>query len=57
MNKKNNRVAIIGLGAMGTALAKSLLENKIEIHIWNRSPNKTEVLEQQGACLKLKLIL
>ncbi|MDC6448540.1 hypothetical protein PQZ42_05645 [Alphaproteobacteria bacterium] len=32
MNKKNKRVAMIGLGAMGTALAKSLLEDKIEIH-------------------------
>ena len=53
MNKKK-RVAMIGLGAMGTALAKSLLENKIEIHIWNRSPNKTEVLEQKGASTHLK---
>ena len=35
-------------------LAKSLLENKIEIHIWNRSPNKTEVLEQKGASTHLK---
>ena len=31
MNKNNKRVAMIGLGAMGTALA-SLLEDKIEIH-------------------------
>ena len=53
MNKKK-RVAMIGLGAMGTALAKSLLENKIEIHIWNRSSNKTEVLEQKGATTHLK---
>ena len=45
---------MIGLGAMGTALAKSLLENKIEIHIWNRSSNKTEVLEQKGATTHLK---
>ena len=52
MNKK--KVAMIGLGAMGTALAKSLLENKIEIHIWNRSSNKTEVLEQKGATTHLK---
>ena len=54
MNKKNKRVAMIGLGAMGTALAESLLEDKIEIHIWNRSPNKTEALEQKGASTHLK---
>ena len=57
MNKKNKRVAMIGLGAMGTALAESLLENKIEIHIWNRSPNKTEVLEQKEHQLTLTLIM
>ena len=33
MNKKNKRVAMIGLGAMGTALAESLLENKIKTYL------------------------
>ncbi len=45
---------MIGLGAMGTALAESLLKDKIEIHIWNRSPNKTEALEQKGVSTHLK---
>ena len=31
MIKKNNRVALVGIGAMGTALAQTLLENEIEI--------------------------
>ncbi len=49
MNIKNNRVAFVGLGAMGTALAQALLENEIEIHIWNRTPEKIEALAQKGA--------
>ena len=34
---------------MGTALAQTLLENEIEIHVWNRSPEKIETLAQKGA--------
>ena len=49
MIKKNNRVALVGIGAMGTALAQTLLENEIEIHVWNRTPEKIEALAQKGA--------
>ena len=49
MIKKNNRVALVGIGAMGTALAQTLLENEIEIHVWNRTPEKIETLAQKGA--------
>ncbi len=49
MIKKNNRVALVGIGAMGTALAQTLLKNEIEIHVWNRTPEKIEALAQKGA--------
>jgi 3-hydroxyisobutyrate dehydrogenase-like beta-hydroxyacid dehydrogenase len=43
------KVGFIGLGHMGTAMAKRLLEAGHEVTVYNRSPDKTRELVQQGA--------
>ena len=42
-------ITIIGLGIMGTALARTLLENGYNVTVWNRTPAKRAVLEAKGA--------
>jgi 3-hydroxyisobutyrate dehydrogenase-like beta-hydroxyacid dehydrogenase len=43
-------VGIIGLGAMGTAIAKTLLLNKsYRVTVWNRTPEKASALTSEGA--------
>ena len=42
-------ITIIGLGVMGTALARTLLENGYNVTVWNRTPEKSAVLEAEGA--------
>jgi 3-hydroxyisobutyrate dehydrogenase-like beta-hydroxyacid dehydrogenase len=42
-------VAVIGLGAMGSALARALLDAGKNVIVWNRSHDKTEALAQAGA--------
>lgn len=37
------RVAVIGLGNMGSALADRLLAQGIDVTVWNRSPGKAQV--------------
>jgi 3-hydroxyisobutyrate dehydrogenase-like beta-hydroxyacid dehydrogenase len=44
-----NDITIIGLGVMGTALARTLLENAYNVTVWNRSPEKSAVLAAEGA--------
>ena len=44
-------VSIIGLGAMGAALARVLLENEWRVTVWNRSPEKAASLVEAGATL------
>ena len=44
-------VSVIGLGAMGTALARTLLENGYELTVWNRSTDKARPLVEGGASL------
>lgn len=39
-----NQVSIIGCGYMGSALVKALAEQGIQLHIWNRTPQKAQVL-------------
>jgi len=46
-----NKVTVIGLGNMGSALARALLKNKCAVTVWNRSPEKAEPLVDQGAVL------
>ncbi|WP_216205313.1 NAD(P)-dependent oxidoreductase [Amycolatopsis aidingensis] len=42
-------VTVLGLGAMGTALAETLLAAGHPTAVWNRSPAKAEVLAEKGA--------
>jgi 3-hydroxyisobutyrate dehydrogenase-like beta-hydroxyacid dehydrogenase len=42
-------VSVIGLGAMGTALAEALLKSGASVTVWNRSPAKAEALVAKGA--------
>jgi 3-hydroxyisobutyrate dehydrogenase-like beta-hydroxyacid dehydrogenase len=43
------RVAVIGLGNMGSALAEALLANSHEVTVWNRTAAKAEPLMAAGA--------
>lgn len=43
------KVGFIGLGRMGSAMAANLLEAGYEVAVWNRSPDKADVLVQAGA--------
>jgi 3-hydroxyisobutyrate dehydrogenase-like beta-hydroxyacid dehydrogenase len=42
-------VSIIGLGAMGTAIAKVFIKNGYKTTVWNRSPEKAAPLASAGA--------
>lgn len=44
-----NKITLMGLGAMGTAIGRSLLENKCDLTVWNRTPEKTRPLIEVGA--------
>nr|WP_280346999.1 NAD(P)-binding domain-containing protein [Nocardia neocaledoniensis] len=43
------RVSVLGLGAMGTALAKALLAGGHQVTVWNRTAAKAEALVGAGA--------
>lgn len=44
-------VSIIGLGSMGRALARTLMENGCRVTLWNRTPEKAAPLVEAGATL------
>jgi 3-hydroxyisobutyrate dehydrogenase-like beta-hydroxyacid dehydrogenase len=44
------RVAVVGLGAMGSRIAMRLLDTGHRLVVWNRSPDKLEPLIARGAC-------
>lgn len=46
-----SEVTVIGLGNMGSTLARALLENSCAVTVWNRSPQKAAPLVDQGAVL------
>src|SRR5215218_6123147 len=46
-----SEVTVIGLGNMGSALARALLENGRAATVWNRSPDKAAPLVDKGAVL------
>ena len=46
-----SQVTVIGLGNMGTALARALLQNGCAVTAWNRSPEKAAPLLEKGAVL------
>ena len=43
------KIAVIGLGNMGSALAESLLSAGFSVIVWNRTTSKSEPLVEQGA--------
>ncbi len=42
-------VAVVGLGAMGSRVARRLIDAGHEVAVWNRTPNKTRELVAAGA--------
>lgn len=44
-----SNISILGLGAMGSALAKTLLDNGVKVTVWNRSADKAAPLIARGA--------
>jgi 3-hydroxyisobutyrate dehydrogenase len=43
------RVAVLGLGAMGSRMAISLLKADHEVIVWNRTPAAAQALVEKGA--------
>jgi 3-hydroxyisobutyrate dehydrogenase-like beta-hydroxyacid dehydrogenase len=43
------KVGVVGLGAMGSRIARRLLDSGHELVVWNRDPARTEPLTAAGA--------
>lgn len=43
------KVGFIGLGSMGTSMARNVLKAGHELSVWNRSPEPAEALAREGA--------
>src|SRR5687768_661543 len=50
-NSTTHEAALIGLGAMGAALAHALLAKGRRITVWNRTAARAEPLQRAGAAL------
>jgi 3-hydroxyisobutyrate dehydrogenase len=46
---EGTRVAVLGTGIMGAAMARNLLAGGVEVSAWNRSREKAEPLRKDGA--------
>ena len=42
-------IAVVGLGTMGSGLASRLLDQGIQVRVWNRTPERAEPLARAGA--------
>lgn len=51
MKNVKGEVSVIGLGVMGSALARALLQNDYRVTVWNRTTAKAELLVKEGAVL------
>jgi 3-hydroxyisobutyrate dehydrogenase-like beta-hydroxyacid dehydrogenase len=51
MRHMKGNVSMIGLGAMGSALAKALLRDGYRVTVWNRTSSKADPLVEEGAIL------
>ena len=49
MEKNQKIVGVLGTGLVGSALTEILLEHGYEVHIWNRTREKMEPLQNKGA--------
>src|SRR5689334_21287865 len=47
------RIAFLGLGLMGAAMARRLLDHGFELAVWNRNPARAADLVARGARLAL----
>ena len=45
----NPKVAVLGMGIMGAAMARNLASAGMDVRVWNRSPEKAEPLADDGA--------
>ncbi|MEU5540427.1 NAD(P)-dependent oxidoreductase [Streptomyces sp. NPDC020362] len=45
------RVAVVGLGAMGAPIARRLLDDGCEVAVWNRSPERSAAVREMGAAV------
>ncbi len=45
----NQSISVIGLGAMGSGIARTLMASGCEVSVWNRSRGKVDELVSQGA--------
>lgn len=45
----NGKVAVLGTGIMGAAMARNLIKSGFEVSVWNRSEEKAEPLADDGA--------
>jgi len=45
----NQRVSVIGLGAMGSSIARTLLDGGYRVSVWNRSRGKIDAMASLGA--------
>lgn len=43
------RIAVLGLGTMGSAMARRLIAAGHDVRIWNRSPNRTDLFADTSA--------
>jgi 3-hydroxyisobutyrate dehydrogenase-like beta-hydroxyacid dehydrogenase len=46
-----NEVSVLGLGSMGSMIARLLIESGRRVTVWNRSPEKANDLTKRGAML------
>ena len=42
MDPTSKRVTVIGLGLLGSAIARSFLDAGYELTVWNRSPGRSD---------------
>lgn len=50
-NNTTGKVTVIGLGSLGSVLARTLLDKEYEVTVWNRSAEKAASLVKDGAIL------
>ena len=48
---ENVRVAVLGTGIMGSAMARNLVSAGLRTSVWDRSPTATAPLSEAGALL------
>lgn len=47
--QQQGEVSVLGLGAMGSALARTLLRKGWRVCVWNRTPERSQALAAEGA--------